>query len=67
MVASRFFLSKDDLALACCFADCECWCLAATIGVEVRPLDFQTNCGKVRFECWDTAGQEKFGGLRDGY
>jgi GTP-binding nuclear protein Ran len=35
--------------------------------VEVRPLDFQTNCGKVRFECWDTAGQEKFGGLRDGY
>ncbi|KAM0917346.1 hypothetical protein ACQ4PT_009573 [Festuca glaucescens] len=38
-----------------------------TIGVEVRPLDFQTNCGKIRFECWDTAGQEKFGGLRDGY
>uniref|UniRef100_A0A6T8VFM1 GTP-binding nuclear protein n=1 Tax=Chlamydomonas leiostraca TaxID=1034604 RepID=A0A6T8VFM1_9CHLO len=38
-----------------------------TIGVEVRPLDFTTNRGKIRFYCWDTAGQEKFGGLRDGY
>ncbi|RRT77863.1 hypothetical protein B296_00012170, partial [Ensete ventricosum] len=41
--------------------------LTATIGVEVHPLDFFTNCGKIRFYCWDTAGQEKFGGLRDGY
>jgi len=39
----------------------------ATIGVEVHPLDFHTNCGRIRFYCWDTAGQEKFGGLRDGY
>ena len=39
----------------------------ATIGVEVRPLDFTTNRGKIRFYCWDPAGQEKFGGLRDGY
>ncbi|XP_018834797.1 GTP-binding nuclear protein Ran1A-like [Juglans regia] len=38
-----------------------------TIGVEVHPLDFFTNYGKIRFDCWDTAGQEKFGGLRDGY
>lgn len=38
-----------------------------TIGVEVHPLDFFTNYGKIRFYCWDTAGQEKFGGLRDGY
>ncbi|RCV22489.1 hypothetical protein SEVIR_4G236200v4 [Setaria viridis] len=38
-----------------------------TIGVEVRPLDFTTSHGKLRFYCWDTAGQEKFGGLRDGY
>lgn len=38
-----------------------------TIGVEVHPLDFYTNCGRIRFYCWDTAGQEKFGGLRDGY
>jgi GTP-binding nuclear protein Ran len=41
--------------------------VSATIGVEVHPLDFTTNCGKIRFYCWDTAGQEKFGGLRDGY
>lgn len=41
--------------------------ITATIGVEVHPLDFFTNCGKIRFYCWDTAGQEKFGGLRDGY
>eukprot|EP00850_Spirogloea_muscicola_P023309 SM000346S12850 [mRNA] locus=s346:60608:66898:+ [translate_table: standard] len=40
---------------------------AATIGVEVHPLDFYTNHGRIRFYCWDTAGQEKFGGLRDGY
>ena len=43
------------------------FCVAATIGVEVHPLDFFTNCGKIRFYCWDTAGQEKFGGLRYGY
>lgn len=29
----------------------------------MRPLDFTTNRGKIRFYCWDTAGQEKFGGL----
>jgi len=39
----------------------------ATVGVEVHPLSFHTNLGKVIFNCWDTAGQEKFGGLRDGY
>eukprot|EP00746_Dinoflagellata_sp_MGD_P160299 gnl/MRDRNA2_/MRDRNA2_86968_c0_seq1.p1 gnl/MRDRNA2_/MRDRNA2_86968_c0~~gnl/MRDRNA2_/MRDRNA2_86968_c0_seq1.p1 ORF type:complete len:220 (+),score=13.24 gnl/MRDRNA2_/MRDRNA2_86968_c0_seq1:22-660(+) len=38
-----------------------------TIGVEVHPLDFMTSRGQIRFHCWDTAGQEKFGGLRDGY
>jgi GTPase SAR1 family protein len=31
--------------------------------VEVRPLDFHTSHGKITFSCWDTAGQEKFGGL----
>lgn len=39
----------------------------ATLGVEVRPLRFFTNHGQVVFNIWDTAGQEKFGGLRDGY
>jgi len=39
----------------------------ATLGVEVHPLKFYTNFGIILFNCWDTAGQEKFGGLRDGY
>ncbi|GHJ86627.1 hypothetical protein NliqN6_3029 [Naganishia liquefaciens] len=39
----------------------------ATLGVEVHPLNFHTNFGTIIFNCWDTAGQEKFGGLRDGY
>ncbi|CBZ56005.1 GTP-binding nuclear protein Ran, related [Neospora caninum Liverpool] len=38
-----------------------------TLGVEVHPLKFQTNFGMITFNVWDTAGQEKFGGLRDGY
>lgn len=39
----------------------------ATLGVEVHPLIFYTTRGPIRFNVWDTAGQEKFGGLRDGY
>merc|ERR1711959_526807 len=38
-----------------------------TLGVEVHPLKFATNCGQMSFNVWDTAGQEEFGGLRDGY
>ncbi|KYQ92406.1 GTP-binding nuclear protein Ran [Tieghemostelium lacteum] len=38
-----------------------------TLGVAVHPLVFYTNFGKILFNIWDTAGQEKFGGLRDGY
>ncbi|KAL0230806.1 hypothetical protein PCE1_004361 [Barthelona sp. PCE] len=38
-----------------------------TTGVTISPLDFTTNYGKIIFDVWDTAGQEKFGGLRDGY
>lgn len=38
-----------------------------TLGVEVHPLRFDTNYGPMTFNVWDTAGQEKFGGLRDGY
>jgi GTP-binding nuclear protein Ran len=34
-----------------------------TIGVEVHPIQIASNI----FNVWDTAGQEKFGGLRDGY
>jgi GTP-binding nuclear protein Ran len=39
----------------------------ATLGVELHPLYFHTNQGPIRFNMWDCAGQEKYGGLRDGY
>eukprot|EP01120_Amphizonella_sp_Union-15-10_P013803 TRINITY_DN64_c0_g1_i1.p1 TRINITY_DN64_c0_g1~~TRINITY_DN64_c0_g1_i1.p1 ORF type:complete len:242 (-),score=42.38 TRINITY_DN64_c0_g1_i1:172-822(-) len=39
----------------------------ATMGVEVHPLTFHTSRGQICFNVWDTAGQEKLGGLRDGY
>ncbi len=39
----------------------------ATLGVEVHPLKFFSTRGQIIFNIWDTAGQEKFGGLRDGY
>ena len=39
----------------------------ATLNVEVHPLVFHTNRGLIKFNVWDTAGQEKFSGLRDGY
>jgi GTP-binding nuclear protein Ran len=29
-------------------------------------MDFTTNRGKLIFNVWDTAGQEKYAGLRDG-
>merc|ERR1712113_1231752 len=38
-----------------------------TLGVEVSRLKFETDCGPILMNVWDTAGQEKFGGLRDGY
>lgn len=34
-----------------------------TIGAEVYPITFNDT----RYICWDCAGQEKLGGLRDGY
>ncbi|KAJ2961184.1 hypothetical protein NQZ79_g3544 [Umbelopsis isabellina] len=43
------------------------YAFTATLGVEVHPLTFHTNFGAIIFNTWDTAGQEKFGGLRDGY
>jgi len=38
-----------------------------TIGVKIHPIIFYTNKGNVQFLIWDTTGQEKLGGLRDGY
>ena len=28
----------------------------ATLGVEVHPMEFSTNHGKIKFNVWDTAG-----------
>jgi GTP-binding nuclear protein Ran len=39
----------------------------ATQGVEVTNIVFYTNHGPIKFNIWDTAGQEKLGGLREGY
>jgi GTP-binding nuclear protein Ran len=39
----------------------------ATQGVEVTNITFYTNHGPIKFNIWDTAGQEKLGGLREGY
>jgi len=38
-----------------------------TLGVDVFNLEFETNYGPIIFNVWDTAGQLKYGGLRDGY
>jgi GTPase SAR1 family protein len=57
-IASRFFFI---------FANATRHNHTATLGVEVHPLSFSTNFGNIVFNVWDTAGQEKFGGLRDGY
>lgn len=35
----------------------------ATMGVEVKPI----KVGGVTINCWDIAGQEKFGGVHEGY
>ena len=34
---------------------------------QVHPLKFQTTHGVICFNVWDTAGQEKYGGLRYDY
>ena len=39
----------------------------ATQGVEVTSITFYTTRGAIKFNIWDTAGQEKLGGLREGY
>nr|QBK89566.1 MAG: Ras family GTPase [Pithovirus LCPAC001] len=41
----------------------------ATMATEIYVIGFKTNKGKVFFNCWDIAGQKKFGGgfLNDYY
>ena len=37
------------------------------MGMEVHPLKFHTNHGPIIFKVWDCAGQEKLGGMKEGY
>lgn len=39
----------------------------ATLGVEVTEMPLFTNKGEIILSLWDTAGQEKFSGLKTGY
>ncbi|CAM5359834.1 hypothetical protein SAVIM338S_01347 [Streptomyces avidinii] len=41
--------------------------LVPTVGAETSLLSLDTSGGTIVLEVWDTAGQEKSGGLRDGY
>jgi GTP-binding nuclear protein Ran len=38
-----------------------------TLGVEVHILPIYTQKGEIAFNVWDCAGDEKFGGLKEGY
>ncbi len=38
-----------------------------TIGAEVHPIPFNTNYGPIVLNIWDSPGQEKHSGLREGY
>lgn len=38
----------------------------ATMGAEVHPIVFNTTVGTITLKVWDTAGQDKFSGLREG-
>ena len=38
-----------------------------TMGVNVHPISLNTNYGEYIFKIWDTAGDDKYGGMREGY
>ena len=38
-----------------------------TLGVEVSEYTYNSTRGEIIFKIWDMAGQERFGGLREGY
>ena len=65
--ADRFQPTHTDCVAANIAPACVPCMSTATLGVDVHPLKFHTNHGPLVFNVWDTAGQEKFGGLRDGY
>lgn len=41
--------------------------ISATKQADYSELLFYTSCGPVKFNICDVAGQERFGGFRDGY
>ncbi|KAI8042802.1 GTP-binding nuclear protein Ran-like [Drosophila gunungcola] len=43
------------------------WNYEPTVGVSLNRLTFRTDRGGIPFIVWDTAGQEKLAGMRDGY
>ena len=61
LLVLKVFYSSLPNAVCCGFfgGDSDLWL--------VHPITFHTNFGQICFNTWDTAGQEKFGGLRDGY
>ena len=38
-----------------------------TIGIDFKVKTINLDGKRIKLQIWDTAGQEKFGGLRDGY
>lgn len=38
-----------------------------TMGAEIHPKEYNTYQGKIRMNCWDCAGENKFQGLGDQY
>lgn len=38
-----------------------------TLGVEVHPIQINTNYGKIQFNVWDCAGKKQLEGLAEGY
>nr|QBK90333.1 MAG: Ras-related GTPase [Pithovirus LCPAC103] len=40
---------------------------AATLGVATHPLDLPTNYGIIKFNMWDTAGDDRFRGIGSAY
>jgi GTP-binding nuclear protein Ran len=41
--------------------------LVSALGAVVHPLVFYTNHGPIKFNVWDTIGQEKIGFVKDSY
>ncbi len=67
MTFDDFRLPADSNLASLCSQCLLYFNIIATRGVEVYPMNFQTNMGPIVFNVWDTAGQERYGGLRDGY